>query len=377
MRKIKICHVQLLPLLSGVQNMMINLLEHLDRSKFDITVVSAPDGPMIDKLKTMNIRHIAVPHLIQRINVNDLSVFIRFYKIFRKYTFDIVHTHSSKTGLFGRIAARLAGVKIVVHTIHGFPFHPHQSRISYLFFKNLERIAGVFCDRAISVNTYEKDLAIHEKVISRNKIASIYNGIFELKSSNPVDRSQYNIPEKHIIIGTMGRLSEPKNMINITSVAIEVVLKSDNISFVFVGDGEQRKIIEDMISQSGTSDRIHLVGWQDDIAQWYDLFDIVLLYSKWEGLSLTILEAMSMKKPLIVSNIKGNKEMVFEERNGYLVEIDDHQDLTKKIISLSKDMRKQKIFGAESYKIFLESFTIDTFIERYMEEYNDLIKKKL
>jgi len=357
--------------------MMINILEHLDRNRFDITVLSAPDGPMIDKLKKMGIRHIAIPQLIQKININDLFVLIRFYRIFRKCKFDIVHTHSSKTGLFGRIAAKLAGVQIIVHTIHGFPFHPHQSKLAYIFYENLERIAGLFCDRAISVNNFEKELAINKKIIAERKITSIYNGIKELKSANQINRTTYNIPNEDIVIGTMSRLSDPKNMLSITQVAIEVIQKADNISFVFVGDGEQREQIEKLITEAEAFDKIHLVGWRENIADWYNLFDIVLLYSHWEGLSLTILEAMSMKKPLIVSKIKGNDEMVFEERNGYLVEIGDHQDLTKKIISLSKDSRKQKMFGAESYKIFLESFTIETFIERYKKEYNDLIKKKL
>ena len=119
------------------------------------------------------------------------------------------------------------------------------------------------------------------------------------------------------------------------------------------------------------------MGWKSNTADWYEIFDIVILYSKWEGLSLTILEAMSMKKPIIASDIKGNNELVNEGVNGYLIKVGDHKNLTKKVLSLSKDLLTQKKFGAESYKIFLENYTLDRFVEPYKELYQKLIKKKL
>ncbi len=377
MRKFRICHVQLLPLLSGVQNMMIPLLDHLDKIAYDITVISAPDGPMIGKLNEMDIRHVAFPNLIQKINFHDIPIFIQFYKFFRKERFDIVHTHSSKTGFMGRIAAKLAGVKIIIHTIHGFPFHSFQSKIIILFYQNLERIAGIFCDKAVSVNDHEREMSINKKFIAKHKIITIYNGIQELKSISHINRGELGIPDDDVIIGSVSRFSKPKNIINLISVAINVVKKFSNISFIFVGDGELFEKAKKLIDKSKTSHIIHLVGWKSNVAEWYDLFDIVMLYSRWEGLSLTILEAMSMKKPLIVSNVKGNNELVQEKKNGYLVEVGDHQDLTKKIISLSKDPQTQKKFGAESYKIFLEYYTLDRFVESYEELYQKLIKKKL
>lgn len=377
MRKFRICHVQLLPLLSGVQNMMILLLDHLDKIAYDITVISAPDGPMIGKLNEMDIRHVAFPNLIQKINFHDIPIFIQFYKFFRKERFDIVHTHSSKTGFMGRIAAKLAGVKIIIHTIHGFPFHSFQSKIIILFYQNLERIAGIFCDKAVSVNDHEREMSINKKFIAKHKIITIYNGIQELKSISHINRGELGIPDDDVIIGSVSRFSKPKNIINLISVAINVVKKFSNISFIFVGDGELFEKAKKLIDKSKTSHIIHLVGWKSNVAEWYDLFDIVMLYSRWEGLSLTILEAMSMKKPLIVSNVKGNNELVQEKKNGYLVEVGDHQDLTKKIISLSKDPQTQKKFGAESYKIFLEYYTLDRFVESYEELYKKLIKKKL
>ncbi len=377
MRKKKICHVQLLPLLSGVQNMMISLLDHLDRNKYDITVVSAPDGPMITSLQEMGIRHVAFPKLIQKINFYDMLIFIQFYKFFRRERFDIVHTHSSKTGFMGRIAAKLAGVKIVIHTIHGFPFHPYQSEIIRNFYQNLERIAGFFCDKAVSVNSFERELAIQKHLINKRKIVSIYNGIQDLVSQNPIRRKELGVDKNMIIVGSVSRFSEQKNIINLIKVAINIVKVEQNITCIFIGDGEYFNHALQLVKSAGAERNILLVGWKSNVPDWYELFDIVVLYSKWEGLSLTILEAMSMKKPVIASDIKGNNELIIDGENGYLVKIDDHKDLTKKILSLSKDSLKQKKFGEAGYKIFLENYTIDRFVGSYKELYQKLIKKKL
>ncbi|TSA23971.1 glycosyltransferase family 1 protein [bacterium] len=377
MRKIKICHVQLLPLLSGVQNMMIHLLDHLDKIEYDITVISAPNGPMIKKLHEMKIVHVAFPNLIQKINLHDIRIFIQFYKFFRKERFDIVHTHSSKTGFIGRIAAKLAGVKIIIHTIHGFPFHPFQSKVARFFYQNLERIAGYFCDKAVSVNTFERELAEKKYLINKEKIITIYNGIQRFHSRNPIQREKLGIDKKDIIVGSVSRFSEQKNILNLIKVAIDIVKDAPYITFIFIGDGEHFTQAQRLVREAGAEGKIRLMGWKSNVADWYELFDIMVLYSKWEGLSLTILEAMSMKKPIIASDIKGNNELVYEGKNGYLIKINDHQDLTKKIISLSKDTQLQIMFGAESYKIFLENYTIERFVDSYIELYQKLIKKKL
>ena len=267
-------------------------------------------------------------------------------------------------------------MKIIIHTIHGFPFHPYQSPLVRKFYENLERLAGIFCDQAVSVNVFERDLAVEKHLINRNKIMTICNGILGLESHNPITREALGLEKEKVIVGSVSRFSEQKNIINLINVAVEVVKQAENIVFVFIGDGEYFEETQDIIHKAGVTQNIKLVGWQSNVEDWYDLFDIVILYSKWEGLSLTLLEAMSMKKPLIASNIKGNNELIIDGINGYLVDINNHQELTKKIISLSKDTLTQKKFGEAGYKIFLESYTLDTFVSSYEQLYQRLIEKK-
>ena len=133
MTKIKLLHIQLLPLLYGAQNVMLKLLNSLDINRYEIYVISKPGGPLVDRLRQLNYHYIPVKTLRRNISFLDILAFFKIYNICKKYKFDIVHTHSSKTGFIGRIAARSAGIHKIIHTVHGFSFHPFQSHLNSQF----------------------------------------------------------------------------------------------------------------------------------------------------------------------------------------------------------------------------------------------------
>ena len=378
MKKIRILHIQLLPLLSGVQNAMLHLITNLDSKEFEFSVISAPNGPLIQKLKELNIEHFSIPELERKINIKDIIVFLKIYLICRKGNFDIVHTHSSKTGFLGRIAAKLAGIKGVIHTVQGFPFHPFQSRIAHTFFKALEKVASFFCDRIISVNKCEYEMAIKQKFIQQNKITFIYNAVKKVEAiKSKYKKSDFEFSKNDIIIGSVSRFDEPKNNINLINIAIEIVKENSNIHFIFIGNGSKLETAKRIVKENGFEKRILLPGWKNDIPDWLALFDIFILYSKWEGLSLSILEAMSAGKPIIASKIKGNNELVIDGKNGFLVEIGKHKILKEKIVWLANHKRERKKMGLESKKLVQEEFSLENFVKSYKNEYIKLYQKKL
>jgi len=177
MNRIKILHIQLLPLLSGVQNMMISLLTALNPEKYEIFIISKPDGPLVEKIKNLKFHYIPIKSLRRNISFWDLIAFIEIYRICKIYRFDIVHTHSSKTGFIGRISARLAGIPRIVHTVHGFPFHQFQPNWIQYFYQIMEHVAAKFCDKIVFVNNFERELAIEKKIAPTWKVTTIYNGI--------------------------------------------------------------------------------------------------------------------------------------------------------------------------------------------------------
>ncbi|MEA2103246.1 MAG: glycosyltransferase family 4 protein [Candidatus Cloacimonadota bacterium] len=386
--EIKILHIQLLPLLTGVQNVMLNLISHLELEnkekchryftpKFTFSVASAPGGPLVEKLNDMQIKHFPISGLVQKIILYDIIIFWKFYRICRICKFDIVHTHSSKTGFLGRIAARLAGVPIVIHTIHGFSFNPFQSFPKRLFFMFLEWVGALFCDLAISVNDSERFVAVEKKIIPRSKIITIYNGIEPLKPTGEIKRSDLGFNNSDIIFGCVSRFSKQKNILKLIKIAIGITKQDDKIKFVFVGDGEMFSQAKKMIGDADCAHSINLPGWQSNIPEWNKLFDVYILYSLWEGLSLSVIEALSLAKPVILSNIKGNNELVDEGKNGFLADVKRGKDLEEKILLLTRDKTLIEEMGKESKIKFQKRFTVKRFVENYRKQYKKLIQEKL
>lgn len=364
MKKIRIVHIQLLPLLSGAQNVMLSILQALEQDKYDIYVISKPNGPLVQKVNELGYTHLPINSFRRNISLYDIKTLFDLIKIFKKYKFDIVHTHSSKPGFIGRIAARIAGVPKIVHTVHGFPFHPYQKILIKKFYQSMEKFAGLFCDNIVFVNNSEREAAIADHLIKPEKAITIYNGIeipkMELQKKTKGDK---------FIIGSCLRFWRQKNIIDTIEAAIRVCKENENIQFIFIGDGELYKSAENMVNNSGFKNRIQLPGWQKNASEWLQKFDVFLLYSKWEGLPLSILEAMSFGLPIVASDIKGNNELV-SDANGILVPINDIDRLTSVLLSLPDEKEKLREWGENSRKLIKEKFDLTDFIRKYKNVYD-------
>lgn len=364
MNKTKIAHLQLLPLLSGVQNIMLSLLESLDQDKYEIYVISKPGGPLVKKVKELGFNYIPAHFLERRISLKDIPAFIELIMIFKEYKFDLVHTHSSKTGFLGRIAGKIAKVPKVIHTVHGFSFNPTQPFFVRKFYFLLEKFAAYFADKMIVINDEETKIAIEKLRIKEDKIKKIYNGV----KLNNVRRRFDN--RRKLNIGWVARFEKVKNVILTIEVAVEVCKKSEDIEFYLIGNGtlfeKARKIVKD----NRLDDRIHLLGWQNNIPKWLLKFDIFMLLSKFEGLSLSILEAMASRLPIIGSNVKGVKELV-NDKNGYLVDTYEKNKIVELIVSLLDKKQELQKKGEESYEIVKKRYNFDKFFKLHLDVYNE------
>ena len=160
-------------------------------------------------------------------------------------------------------------------------------------------------------------------------------------------------------------------------IAIEIVEANDKIKFVFIGDGELWEDAKRMVRAKNLSAEILLPGWKSNVADWLAFFDVFILYSLWEGLSLSILEAMSAGLPIIASDIKGNNELVKNGYNGFLVKIGDKDSFVKNILWISTHDRERDEMGKNSLKLVREKFALNRFIESYKNLYINLYQSKL
>jgi glycosyltransferase involved in cell wall biosynthesis len=319
MAKKKMLHIQLLPLLSGVQNVMLQILDGLDPEEFEIYVACRPGGPLVDAVKARGYRYLPLPFLVRDISILDIAVFFQLLWLCRKYRFDIVHTHSSKPGLLGRIAARLMRVPLVIHTGHGAPFHDGQpDRLKRLYMR-MERLGALFCHKMIFVNNYHRKLYLKHKLIRPDKAVTIYNAVSPefLRSLEALPQPLKNRQEP-VVIGSVLRFSRQKNIVMTIIGCIRVCHARRDVRFIFVGDGEQFDLCKRMVATNRLQERILLPGWQNDTEQWLRQFDAFLLYSDYEGLPVSIIEAMYAGLPVIGSNLPAIAELV-TPKTGWLI----------------------------------------------------------
>lgn len=356
----KILQIQLLPLLYGAQIVMLRLIRNMPEHKFE--VLSLPGEPLTSTIKAAGCQHKTITSLRRELSIWDIKALFDIYRVCKKGRYDIVHTHSAKTGFLGRIAARLAGTPKIIHTVHGFPFHDFQHSLVRFFYMNLERLAAKFCDHVVFVNDYERQIAIGKRILPADKALTIYNGV-EL-----MDCHQKESMDERFNIGSIGRFCKQKNSVNVIKTAIEVCKLNDKLEFTFLGDGELLQKCRKLVADAGLTDRIKLLGWQNDTQKWLCNFDLFLLFSRWEGLPLSILEAMAAGLPIVASDIKGNNELVSDE-NGVLLPIDALDKLKDTLVGISEKREQLKKWGRRSREIVQKKFSIKKCVDEYQRLY--------
>ncbi len=378
LKRYKIIHIQVLPIMSGVQKAMYDILIRLDRHKYDITVLCQSEGELTEALKQQNIRCLFLNALKREINPYfDLIALYKLYRIFRKEKYDLVHTHSSKSGFLGRLAAKIAGVPGIIHTVQGFSFHQFSAPKSIYFFTSLERITGLISNKIIIVNNDDFEYAIKNKIASQTKLVKIYNGIdideHHLNINKGRKRSEFNIPTDCNVVGFIGRLWEQKAPQDFIS-AVPIVLENiSNVVFLIIGDGHLRSSLETLAQKLHIQDHIQFLGWRNDVPEILKILDVFVQTSLWEGLSLSILEAMAAGKPIIATNIKGNNELVVDGITGFLVLPRNPEMVGYYITRLLQDKRLVKKMGRLGRKRVEEKFDIKLHVELIKNIYHQIL----
>jgi glycosyltransferase involved in cell wall biosynthesis len=279
--------------------------------------------------------------------IHDSIALFLLYRYIRKHRFDLVHTHTSKAGILGRIAAKLANTKCIVHTPHGHIFYGYFSQFVTGIFIYLERFVGLFTDAQITLTNREKHDYFLKGIGLQENIFPIFSGIelapFLHPARSPHEmRASLGLSETCFVAGTVARLVTVKNHALIVAAAARLKNTCSNIRYVFVGDGELRDSLIARASEAGVRDRFVFAGWRSDIPDLLGAFDIFIMCSKNEGMGRAFVEAQAAGVPVIGTRVGGVEEVIDEGRTGYLVDPDDVDGLAEKIELLysRRDHRK-------------------------------------
>jgi len=377
----KVLHVHTLPVISGSGINTLLTMTGLDKNEFDVEFACAPGGPLAGAAIKAGITFHPIKHFRQPIDpVCDLLALFELVGLIRRNRYDIVHTHNSKAGFIGRLAAKIAGTPVIVHTIHGFAFHDFEKPWRRSLFIFLERMAAGWADSLIVISNPLRDWGLRLKIGKAEQYTAIYSGIditaFQKSFDIAAVKAEFKISAGDKVVGMTAKLWPGKGHDNALAAAKEVLSKIAGVSFVFVGDGELRSHLEQAAKKLGLEDKVIFTGFRDDIARLTAAFDIAILPSHFEGMGRSILEAMACAKPIIASRVGGIPDLVDDGINGILIPPNDSRALAQNLIKLLNDESMRRKLGAAAKEKVSVRYDVNTMVEQISRVYADLIRQK-
>ena len=382
-RKIRIGYLLTKLELGGAQKHLLSLIEHLDPEKFEtLLMTSAEEGPLTPYAKELlGDRFIEIPSLRREIRPTlDLRAKIEILSALKKYPVDIVHTHSSKAGILGRWSAHQTGIKQIVHTVHGFGFHSEQPWWEKHLYISVEQRAALITSRLIAVSKAVIEEGCCLNIGMRSQYEWIPNGIdsqpFSEVSSEIVlkVKEELGIPRESPLVTMIACFKPQKAPLDFVKAAVIVARRFPQTRFLMIGDGVLRSQIEKERSENQMDQRIILAGWRGDIPAVLAGSNLVVLTSRWEGLPLTLLEAMASGKAIVATRVGGIPEVVKEGENGFLITAGDVEGLARCMIHLLENVSLAEKMGREGKRLFdtTADYQIESMVSRLESLYQEL-----
>ncbi len=359
--------------MGGAQVHVKDLSIELQKYGLEVHVLCGGEGPFLGEMRHCGIPVHVMPHLVRAIHPYfDWCAFWEVHRILKELNPALVGAHTSKAGWLGRLAAWSLDIP-VVYTMHGLSFINTASRPGKHFYILVEKIAGLVSSRVITVCDYDQEFCLKHHILPFDKITTVHNGIPELPDCSDSGLvPAVSTPTKLLMTA---RLEKPKNHLFLLRVLSQLTQR-DDWGLDLVGDGPLRAEVEEVILKLNLVSRVQMLGARNDVPQLLKQADIFILTSDWEGLPLSILEAMRAGLPVIASDVGGVSEAVEDDVNGFLIPKGDAELLKVKLAALlnSKELRLR--MGEASRKKFQKSFTISRMIEKTIPVYNAAIARK-
>jgi glycosyltransferase involved in cell wall biosynthesis len=321
---------------------------------------------------------VSIPELRRPINpVADIVATIKFARLCRRRKFDVVHTHTSKTGIVGRLAARLAGVPVILHTAHGFAFHERSSRLTVAVYAFVERLAARCCDRIVVVSDFHRQWAIALGIAGPEKFVTIHNGLapdrIHPRRSLAENRSVLGLADGIRVIGIFGRLTPQKGLETLIDAMPTVVVRVPGVRLLLVGEGPLSNDLRTRIERLDLAGNVSMIGFRDDVPDLISICEVVISSSLWEGLSVSVLEAMGQGRPIVATGIASNSELLAGGVCGLLVPPGDSSALAEGIVTLLSDRERAGDLGERARARFFQEFTEERMQERLWGLYAQLL----
>lgn len=320
-------------------------------------------------------------HLVRAINpIKDIAALLAIYKLIKKEKYDLVHTHLAKAGILGRLAAKLAGAPVIIHTLHGTIFHQELNPIVKKIYIIFEKWMAKYTDCIISVGHDLKNRYLQEGIGRKTQYKIVRSGMnldrfYNVKNKSEKDiagiKLSFGFGEKDIIVGMAASLEPRKGHKYAIDVAQRIITQNNNVKFVFAGDGYLKEQIKEDIKKGGLEVNIKLSGFLDNVEDFFAMCDTVILTSLWEGLPQVLVQAAASGRPMVSFDVEGVREVIRDGENGFVVPIKDVDAMTEKISFLIGDMERARSMGAAGQGIIGYEWSVDNMVYEIAEIYKE------
>jgi len=388
MRKIKI--LQLCAVDFTVKNLLLPLINRLSAEGFKVHVLCSA-GENTKEL-TKGGYKVKIIKIIRRISImsNFISL-IKIYRFIKKEKFDIVHVHTPIACVLGRIAAKIAGVPLIIYTAHGFYFHDGMAKWKRKILINIEKIMGnLFTDLIFTQSKEDKKTAVNEGIIAKNKIYYIGNGVdinkFNINNTS-IDwlakKKEFDIDSRAKIICFIGRVVREKGIIDLIYAFKNILSELPDTILLIIGDNganerdlKTKDEVDFLINRFNIKEKVIFTGYRDDIRDLLAMSDVFVLPSYREGMPRSIIEAMAMQRAVVATNIRGCREEVINNKTGILVPVGKPRKLSNALLKILKDEKLASKMGQNGRARVEKEFNEEIVLEKQINKIREWIRIK-
>jgi glycosyltransferase involved in cell wall biosynthesis len=384
----KVCHIITRMILGGAQENTFLTCKGLAERGWDVSLLAGPqtgaEGSLQESCRQAAFRFEIIESMLRQVSpLSDRRAVRAMRAWLERERPAIVHTHSSKAGILGRMAARQAGVPIIIHTVHGMSFNRTQNALVRRVYRGLERYCATFTDRIIAVADAMIDQTVKAGVAPRDKCVTIYSGM-EVDRFDPAlydraaIRARFGVPADAIVVSTVARMFANKGYEQLIPAMARIVRQAERAHFLWIGDGPKREQYLQQVSRMGLRDRVHLTGLvpPEKVAECLSAADILVHASQWEGLPRVVVQALLLERPAVAFDVDGTPEVVLDGRTGVLVRLNDIEGLAGGAVRLARDDALRVRLGRQGRQLCVKRFDWHTMVEQIEAVYRDLARLK-
>ena len=380
---IKVCHlISSCITHHGPSNVLTPIVSLLDKSQYKFSIISLY-APPFDRNPSLIFRKVGADFFVLKMgSFLDLLILFKLVKLLREIKPDILHCHLVRANIYGRIAAYLVGIPIVINTHHGIENYMIGSGIADRVVRYFEYFSDKLVSYHIAVSDIVRITAIKKLRISTGKIFSIHNGVDiilynSMRNDREILRANLGLNINSIVIGSVGILNKTKNHKLLILVANAIIKIHPSVQFIIFGEGEERVELENMVIKLGLTESVFFPGFTPNIPHVLQVLDIFALTSRSEGFGLAVAEAMASGLPCVAFDVGALSELIIDGKSGFLVQDDDLVSFANVLSQLINSSSLRSRLGLAARDRANEYFSINFMIKRYDQFYKNCFHDSL